>query len=626
MKAKIIAVILLLLFCSFPAKAFEYYVHGVGKVIDDPISQSISLNIQEMPVTYVVGPDSKGYLYGVEYKKLRHERRKILRSKDGITWDPIYEHKVEIKSLYLWKDVLFFSDANGSIFMKNGSKFEEVLRLEKGKYAIWWSWAGNNEFLLIGEYGAKSNSARVYRTFDGRHFEVFFDIGEHYKVKDNGCHIHLVSVDPYDDTVYIGVGDNPPYRGLYIYKNGKWIFRNTNNHILNSIMNSGPLATTYDKKRVLFYSDNFPQIVEYNKEKDELKPLAAWFGEYYRAEMKFYDAVKDPKTGIYYAVSVDYNKKGVHYLWISLDGVTWRKISGGAVNGTHVLYPLHMAKGYLYMNNLRMKLFTREEALKLIYGENKPPISITLVEDRPIVIPIQTEKPLEIVVEGKKLRNYLSPKLTWTSVNGTLEKRDEFLVFATSSSSAMLKLQVSLEKGWYTLGMCMKSSRPWDEINPVRVTIHTKGKSYGGLAQVSTEWRPFYYVFNMPEKGIAEIRIAFNGSAVYEIGCLFLSNDLSTSRPNGKFLEGEDYSKNVTLSIDGKIYHIGDLKPGEKKVIHLENLQTLELLSGGAVDLLITEGSKEEKENFNRVLLSLPAVVAFFAFVHLIKYLKQRLE
>ncbi|RLF79803.1 hypothetical protein DRN32_04340, partial [Thermococci archaeon] len=338
------------------------------------------------------------------------------------------------------------------------------------------------------------------------------------------------------------------------------------------------------------------------------------------------DAVKDPKTGIYYAVSVDYNKKGVHYLWISLDGVTWRKISGGIINGTHVLYPLHMAKGYLYMNNLRMKIFTREEALKLIYGENKPPISITLVEDRPIVIPIQTEKPLEIVVKGKKLRNYLSPKLTWISVNGTLEKRDEFLVFATSSSSAMLKLQVSLEKGWYTLGMCMKSSRPWDEINPVRVTIHTKGKSYGGLAQVSTEWRPFYYVFNMPEKGIAEIRIVFNGSAVYEIECLFLSNDLSTSRPNGKFLEGEDYSKNVTLSIDGKIYHIGDLKPGEKKVIHLENLQTLELLSGGAVDLLITEGSKEGKENSNRVLLSLPAVVAFFAFVHLIKYLKQRLE
>lgn len=622
MKGKGIAVIFLLLFYAFPATAFEYYIHGTGKIIDDP-QQAVSPKIQEIPVTYVVGPDSEGYLYGVEYKKLRHERRKILKSRDGIVWELIYEHRTEIKSLYLWKGILFFSDANGSVFMKNGEEFEEVLRLDKGKYAIWWSWAGNEEFLLIGEYGTKSNSAKVYRSFDGRHFEVFFDIKDHYNVKDDGCHIHLVSIDPYDGTVYIGVGDNPPYRGLYIYKNGRWMFRNTNNHILNTIMNSGPLAATYDEKRVLFYSDNFPQIVEYNKEKDELKPLAAWFGEYYKGEMKFYDALKDPKTGVHYAVSVDYKKRGLHYLWISLDGVTWRKIGNGAINGTHVLYPLHIAGEYLYMNNLRMKLFTREEALKLIYKETKPPISLTLLEDRPIVIYLKNEKPLEVIVKGKKFRNYLSPNLAWTPVNGTLEKQEEFLIFTTLSPSAVLKLKLPLEKGWYTLGLCMKSSRSWNEIAPVRVAVRTKERIYGGLAQVSTEWRPFYYVFNMPEDGTAEIAIEFNGSAVYQIGCLFLSHDLSTSKPNGEFLKGESYSKNVTLRIDGKIYPIGDLRPGEKRTIRVEKLQTLELLSGGAVDLLITESSKEEKENLNSIPLPILATVAFLAFAYLLKRLKQ---
>lgn len=622
MKTKVIAIIFLLLFYAFPTKAFEYYIHGVGKVIDDP-PQAVSPNIQEIPVTYVVGPDPEGYLYGVEYKKLRHERRKILKSRDGIAWDPIYEHRTEIKSLYLWKGILFFSDANGSVFMKNGEEFEEVLRLDKGKYAIWWSWAGNEEFLLIGEYGAKSNSAKVYRSFDGKHFEVFFDIKDHYNVKDNGCHIHLVSIDPYDGTVYIGVGDNPPYRGLYIYKNGRWVFRNTNNHILNSIMNSGPLAATYDEKRVLFYSDNFPQIVEYNKEKDELKPLATWFGEYYNDEMKFYDALKDPKTGVHYAVSVDYNKKELHYLWISLDGVTWRRIGGGAINGTHVLYPLHIAGEYLYMNNLRMRLLTREEALKLIYNETKPPISLILLEDRPIVIYLKNEKPLEVTVKGKKFRNYLSPNLVWTPVNGTLEKQEEFLIFTTLSPSAVLKLKLSLEKGWYTLGLCMKSSRSWNEIAPARVAVRTKERIYGGLAQVSTEWRPFYYVFNMPEEGIAEIAIEFNGSAVYQIGCLFLSNDLSTSKPNGEFLKGESYSKNVTLRIDGKIYPIGDLRPGEKRTIRVEKLQTLELLSGGAVDLLITETPEEGKENPKSTPLPILAIIAFLAFAYLLKRLKQ---
>ncbi|WP_175060040.1 hypothetical protein [Thermococcus sp. 2319x1] len=168
MRTNAVVSILLLLLYAFPTTAFEYYLHGVGKIIDNP-PQAVSLNIQEIPVTYVVGPDPEGYLYGVEYRKLRHERRKILKSRDGIAWELIYEHGTEVKSLYLWKGVLFFSDADGSVFMKNGEKFEEVLRLDKDKYAIWWSWAGNEEFLLIGEYGAKSNSAKVYRSFDGRH-------------------------------------------------------------------------------------------------------------------------------------------------------------------------------------------------------------------------------------------------------------------------------------------------------------------------------------------------------------------------------------------------------------------------------------------------------------------------
>ncbi|WP_144433258.1 hypothetical protein [Thermococcus sp. 2319x1] len=172
-------------------------------------------------------------------------------------------------------------------------------------------------------------------------------------------------------------------------------------------------------------------------------------------------------------------------------------------------------------------------------GIAKPPVSITLVEHRPLVIYLKNEKPLGVTVKGKEFRNYLSPNLAWVPVNGTLEKRGKFLVFTTLSPSAVLKLKLPLEKGWYTLGLCMKSSRSWNEIAPARVAVLTKERSYGGLAQVSTELRPFYYVFNMPEDGTAEIAIEFNGSAVYQIGCLFLSNDLSTSKPNGEFLKGE---------------------------------------------------------------------------------------
>ncbi|KPU63956.1 hypothetical protein EP1X_01860 [Thermococcus sp. EP1] len=598
MRAKWATIIFLLLIYASPARSFEYYLHGIGKVIDTPLPPSLVLNTEELPVTYVVGPDSSGYIYGVEYKRLRHQRMKILKSLDGKKWEVLYTHNTEITSLYLWKDTLFFSDIKGRIFMWNEQTFEEVLRLDEGKYAIWWSWAGNEDFLLIGEYGKKSNSAKVYRTFDGRHFEVFFDIEDHYKIKDNGCHIHLVSIDPYDKIVYVGVGDNPPYRGLYIYKNGTWMFRNTNNHIINYVMNSGPLAVTYpDENRVFFYNDNFPQIIEYNKKKDELKPLATWFGEYYKAEMKFYDALRDPETGIHYVVSVDYHKEGMDYLWISLDGIVWRKISGGLINGTNTLYPIHIANGYLYMNNLRMKLFTREEALKLIYGKGSNfPVSGTLVENRLIIFPIHTKYPIAIVIKGKKFQNHLSTELNWKAINGTIEKKRDVLILSPSRPSSALELTgLKLENGWYTLGLCLKSSQPWGtQIRPVHVTVYTEKNVYGGLAQVSNEWRPFYYVFYMPTDGTITLSLLFNGTATYSIGCLFLSSNISTPKPNGKFLIGESYSKNVSLRIDDKTYYIGDLRPGETYVLHLKDLETIELLSGGAVDILITDKWEEK--------------------------------
>jgi len=164
---------------------------------------------------------------------------------------------------------------------------------------VWWSWASNNDLLLIGEYGEKSSDPKVYVTRDGLHFEVFFDFKQFHPDAKDEYHIHKVSVDPYHPLIYVCVGDGPKYRGIYIYNMTprRWKFRNMKNHPNAVVVSNGPLAVTYpDEHRVFFYTDNFPTVLEYDKQKDEITIMAAWFGWYYGVSMKFYDEVKDPKN------------------------------------------------------------------------------------------------------------------------------------------------------------------------------------------------------------------------------------------------------------------------------------------------------------------------------------------
>lgn len=87
--------------------------------------------------------------------------------------------------------------------MITGKIFAKVLHLDEGKYAVWWSWASNNDLLLIGEYGEKSSDPKVYVTRDGLHFEVFFDFKQFHPDAKDEYHIHKVSVDPYHPLIYV---------------------------------------------------------------------------------------------------------------------------------------------------------------------------------------------------------------------------------------------------------------------------------------------------------------------------------------------------------------------------------------------------------------------------------------
>lgn len=599
---------------------FSGQIHGLGNIIDNPSNYHEELlnegRFDILPVTYVSGPDEAGYIYGVNYHKYRSERKIIYRSKDfGETWEEIYHHRWEITSVYVWKNLVFFSDIKGQIFVSNdgGKNFAKVLQLDEGKYAVWWSWASNDDFLLIGEYGKKSNNAKVYKTNDGFHFEVFFDIRNHYNVTDENCHIHKVSIDPYDSLVYVCVGDGLEYRGVYIHNltSKQWKFRNVKNHPNVIAVNNGPLATTYpDRQRVFFYTDNFPAVLEYDKQKDEIKIIAAWFGWYYSVGMKFYDAVKDPKTGIHYTVSVDYLNANAKYLWISLDGITWYRISSKYINGSKILYPMHIVNNWLFMNNIRMKLLTREEAIKLIYnGGLNLPISTTLIEGRTVLLPVEDSKNLTVIVIGKRLQNLIPDPKNWIVKGGKFELREKILKVTSSEEKENIMIDIPRTKKfnpkpgrWYTLGACIKANISWKNgLSQAFISIWTENQNgviniTGSKMQISNEWRCTYFPVYIPEDSkFNKIRIYFpNESATYWIKDVFLSSQIGSPIVNGKFLERNTYSKDVKIRIDNRTYYIGDLKPGEKYIIKLETLNgKFKLLSGGSVNLVITKNHKD---------------------------------
>ncbi|AHF80270.1 WD40/YVTN/BNR-like repeat-containing protein [Thermococcus paralvinellae] len=604
---------------------FSEQIHGLGIIIDNPSNHHEELlnenRFDILPVTYVSDPDERGYIYGVNYHEYRSERKIIYRSSDfGETWEEVYHHRWEITSVYVWKNLVFFSDIKGQIFVSkdNGKNFEKVLQLDDGKYAVWWSWASNDDFLLIGEYGRKSNDAKVYKTKDGFHFQVFFDIRNHYNVTDKNCHIHKVSIDPYDSLVYVCVGDGLDYRGVYIYNltSKQWKFRNVKNHPNVIVVSNGPLAATYpDRHRVFFYTDNFPVVLEYDKQKDEITIIAAWFGWYYSVGMKFYDAVKDPRTGIHYTVSVDYLDANAKYLWISLDGITWYRIDNRVINGSKILYPMHIAGNWLFMNNIRMKLLTREEAVRLIYnGGLNLPISTTLIEGRTVLLPVKNPKNITVVVIGKRLQNLIPNPENWIVRGGKSELRGKTLKVTSSEENVIIDIlktkKFNLKSGrWYTLGACIKANVSWkNRLSQAFISMWTENQEgainiTGSRIQVSNEWRCTYFTVYIPESSrFNRIRIYLpNESGTYWIKDVFLSSQMGSPIVNGKFLEGDTYSKDVKICIDNRTYYIGDLKPGAKYIIKLEILNgKFKLLSGGSVDLVVT---KDRKDGFNLVLV-----------------------
>ena len=115
---------------------------------------------------------------------------------------------------------LFIGLRNGSIHRSKdcGNTFTLTHEWHTGGYChTSWSIVSNDNWILIGEYGAKNNTRHVCASDDcGDHWRIVYETPE-----KKGVHIHRVAIDPYTHDWWITVGDYPiAGRVLYSGDNG----------------------------------------------------------------------------------------------------------------------------------------------------------------------------------------------------------------------------------------------------------------------------------------------------------------------------------------------------------------------------------------------------------------------
>jgi len=240
---------------------------------------------------------------------------------------------------------------------------------------------------------------------------------------------------------------------------------------------------------------------------------------------------KIQKTGIHYTVSVDYLNANPKYLWISLDDITWYRISNRDINGSKILYPMHIAGNWLIMNNIRMKLLTKEEAVKFIYnGDLDLPISTTLIEGKTVLLPVEDSKNVTVIVIGKRLQNLIPNLENWIVRGGKFELKRKTLKVTPYEENVIIDIL------WYTLGACIKANVSWKNgLDQAFISIWVENQHgviniMGSRIQISDEWRCTYFPVYIPEDSkFNRIRIYLpNESATYWIKNVFLSPQMNS--------------------------------------------------------------------------------------------------
>lgn len=345
---------------------------------------------------------SDGTIYSIPYSP----NNRLDRSTDGgVTWDTIWTFDGYARTVYVsmhnGKEYIWVGVEGGRLYRSDdgGETFEISLNMDPEKIPYHWSFASNDEMILVGEYTGTTRHAGVYKSTDaGESWTEIFNTSWWHPDKELGAHIHLVSIDPYDGWIYVGVGDMQYVScSILISRDGgqTWEPRGvTGRDIVDEV---GFLAATYpDPHRVFFYADSVATGYEYIKATGEMRLL--FKGEGF-GRSKVYAAVTG-EHGISYMAMYDYAGKEAGRIWMTVDGSSWYQI--GDVQGLC----LRLHDGRIYSTRMQFNDLTKEEAIQLIAHHER---SVDMLQGSARYINVnEAMKDVAITVTGKTIRNYIS--------------------------------------------------------------------------------------------------------------------------------------------------------------------------------------------------------------------------
>lgn len=403
MKTNIITLVFLIFSFVTTVTIADAYYAGYGTLIDTPSSyESDILQYRQTIIngTSVAIDDEGNIFFG--------SGRNLYKSSDGgNTHTLLYTFPDIIQSIYYYNytNVLFVGGNDSNIYrsIDRGTTWDSVLTMSIG-YPLWWSWDSDSSKILVGRYGntPKANNSIVYESVDsGQTWKMFFSANNYYNITDTGAHTHLVKIDPYNNNrVFINVGDNPYYRGLYVTEDNGLHFDQTPSVQYGNGENTanGFLAAVFpDKDAVLFFTDNTPTVWGYNKNNKEARKLAEFPDPYYAEQVKFYDAVQG-HDGVIYVATVDYIGN-LSYIWIGIDGTTWYRLNSNFQDTSAGNRPLRYnpKDGYIYAGTasygkgIAFKDITKDQAKTLLDSVNTSP-----------------KNGINVAVREKNIVNYIS--------------------------------------------------------------------------------------------------------------------------------------------------------------------------------------------------------------------------
>lgn len=157
-----------------------------------------------------------------------------------------------------YNNLIFVGLRNGQVYrsVDEGITFTAVHEWSRGGYSLFWSFASDETWILIGEYGAKNDTRRVCASKDDG--ETWVPVYETPEAE--GVHIHCVAIDPYTKGWWVSVGDYPFGRVLYSLDNGTFWQEIACPKTRRKWQPWQPLTILFFEQFILIVNDVFPQV------------------------------------------------------------------------------------------------------------------------------------------------------------------------------------------------------------------------------------------------------------------------------------------------------------------------------------------------------------------------------